>query len=91
MTYENILFEKKNAIGYVTVNRPKALNALTYPMVGQITLALTEWEHDAAIELVILDGAGDRALCVGGDVLSLMRAASKARAMRENSGRTSIA
>ncbi len=71
MTTIDILIRREGAAGRITMNRPKALNALTYPMIGKISLALGDWATDAAVELVILDGAGDRALCAGGDVLSL--------------------
>lgn len=57
--------------GRITLNRPKALNALTYDQVGVIDQALEAWRDDPAIELVILDGAGDRALCAGGDVMAI--------------------
>lgn len=53
------------------MNRPKALNALTYGMVGRIWEALVAWRDDSKVEVVLLDGAGDRALCAGGDVRSL--------------------
>jgi enoyl-CoA hydratase len=53
------------------MNRPKALNALTYAMVGRIWDALLEWRDDPKVEFVLLDGAGDRGLCAGGDVRSL--------------------
>lgn len=59
--------------GRLTLNRPKALNALTLDMVRELWRVLGAWKDDAAVELVILDGAGDRALCAGGDVLSLYR------------------
>lgn len=57
--------------GRITLNRPKALNALTYEQVGVIDQALDGWRDDPAVELVILDGAGERALCAGGDVLAM--------------------
>src|SRR5262245_22511531 len=53
------------------MNRPKALNALTHAMVGRISEALLAWKDDPAVALVVLDGAGDRGLCAGGDVRSL--------------------
>jgi enoyl-CoA hydratase len=53
------------------MNRPQALNALTLGMVRQIWHALLAWRTDPAIELVVLDGTGDRALCAGGDVRAL--------------------
>lgn len=54
--------------GRITLNRPKALNALTYPQVTAMTEALKSWRDDPAVEFILLDGAGDRALCAGGDV-----------------------
>ena len=60
--------------GRITLNRPKALNALTYPQVTAMTQALARWSADPAVQLVILDGAGERALCAGGDVRALYAA-----------------
>ena len=71
MTNDDIIIRREGAAGRITLNRPQALNALTYPMVGEIARALAAWAGDPAIELVMLDGAGERALCAGGDVLSL--------------------
>lgn len=68
---DEVLIRREGRAGRITLNRPKALNALTYAMVGQIWDALLAWRDDPTIELVILDGAGDRALCAGGDVRSL--------------------
>ncbi len=63
--------------GRITLNRPKALNALTLGMVRDIWSALTAWTSDPKVALVLLDGAGDRALCAGGDVLSLYESRAK--------------
>ena len=57
--------------GRITLDRPKALNALTLDMVRAIWEALLAWRDDPAVELIILDGAGERGLCAGGDVRSL--------------------
>ncbi|WP_328321244.1 enoyl-CoA hydratase/isomerase family protein [Streptomyces sp. NBC_00388] len=54
--------------GRLTLDRPKALNALNRAMVNRIDAALTDWEHDPAVESVVLTGAGDRGLCAGGDI-----------------------
>ena len=53
------------------MNRPKALNALTHAMVGRIQEALLAWRDDPAVALILIDGAGARGLCAGGDVRSL--------------------
>jgi enoyl-CoA hydratase len=68
---DEVLIRREGRAGRITMNRPKALNALTYGMVRQIWDALVAWKTDPAVELVLLDGAGDRALCAGGDVRSL--------------------
>ena len=68
---DEVLIRREGRAGRITMNRPKALNALTYAMVGSIWDALVAWQEDPAVELVLLDGAGDRALCAGGDVRSL--------------------
>ena len=71
------LLRVEGRAGRITMNRPKALNALTLGMVRAIARTLDEWKHDPAVHLVILDGAGDKALCAGGDVLSLYESRSE--------------
>jgi enoyl-CoA hydratase len=71
----DVLLRVEGHAGRITLNRPQALNALTLPMVQAISAALTQWAHDPAIDLVIVDGAGDRALCAGGDIRALYDAA----------------
>jgi enoyl-CoA hydratase len=68
---DEVLIRREGRAGRITMNRPKTLNALTYPMVGAIHMALLAWKDDPAVELVLLDGAGERGLCAGGDVRSL--------------------
>jgi len=68
---DEVLIRCEGRAGRITMNRPKALNALTHAMVGRIREALLAWKDDPAVELVLLDGTGDRALCAGGDVRSL--------------------
>ena len=65
---EDVIVRREGRAGRLTLNRPKALNALTFDMVKTITAALQAWSHDTAVEVVILDGAGERAMCAGGDV-----------------------
>ena len=72
-----VLLRVEGRAGRITMNRPAALNALTLGMVRAIARTLDEWKHDPAVRLVILDGAGDRALCAGGDVLSLYASRSE--------------
>ncbi len=61
--------------GRITLNRPQALNALTQPMCAAIDAALAGWAEDPAVTLAIVDGAGGRALCAGGDIRVLYEAA----------------
>lgn len=58
-------------LGHITLNRPKALNALTHAMCEEITRLLVAWERDPKIGAVLIDGAGERAFCAGGDVILL--------------------
>ena len=68
---DEVLIRREGRAGRITMNRPQALNALTHAMVGRIWETLLAWRNDAAVELVLLDGAGGRALCAGGDVRAL--------------------
>jgi enoyl-CoA hydratase len=67
----DVLVRTVGGLGRLTLNRPKALNALDLGMVGELSAALDAWEHDSDVEIVLLDGAGDRGLCAGGDVRGL--------------------
>src|SRR6476469_9191315 len=68
MTFENIILEKKNAIAYVTVNRPKVLNALNMATMEELRAAFHDIKNDAAIRVVILTGAGEKAFVAGADI-----------------------
>ncbi len=70
-----MLIRTEGHAGRITLNRPKALNALTLPMIQAIAAALSTWADDPHVSLVIVDGAGDRALCAGGDIRMLYEAA----------------
>ena len=71
MTFENILFEKKNGVGYVTVNRPQALNALTMATMEELRTAFTDIQQDAAVRTAILTGRGEKAFVAGADINEL--------------------
>lgn len=66
-----VLIRIEGRAGRITLNRPQALNALTLDMVRHIWDALIAWQDDSAVELVLLDGTGERALCAGGDIRSI--------------------
>jgi len=61
----------EGAVGRVTLNRPEALNALNRPMMEEIDAALVRWADDDAVAMVLIDAAGDRAFCAGGDIAEL--------------------
>lgn len=66
-----ILFERRGCAGFVTLNRPHALNAATDNMVRQLAKQLDLWENDSAIDRVVVKAAGERAFCAGGDIRAL--------------------
>jgi enoyl-CoA hydratase len=65
---EDVLIRSEGAAGRITLNRPKALNALNLAMTDAITAALVQWRDDDRIKHVVIDGAGGRAFCAGGDI-----------------------
>jgi enoyl-CoA hydratase len=70
-----IIVRREGALRRITLNRPKALNALTLDMAVRMTAHLREWAADPAVGAVLLDGAGERGLCAGGDIRALYDAA----------------
>lgn len=64
-----------NRVGVLTLNRPKAINSLTHTMVIAMSEALTEWAADDTIGAVVIEGAGERGLCAGGDVVAIYHSA----------------
>src|SRR6202049_4255449 len=73
MTFENILSSKNNSIAYVTVNRPKVLNALNMATMEELRAAFHEIKDDASMRVVILTGAGDKAFIAGADIAELSK------------------
>ncbi len=71
MSDAELLTEVRGSLGLLTLNRPKALNALTLGMVHAMVAQLKVWAEDPAISTVAVRGAGDRAFCAGGDVRAL--------------------
>ncbi len=67
----DLIIRQDGRAGRITLNRPKALNALTYDQSLEIERVIDGWAADEAVQLVIIDGAGDRAMCAGGDVQAL--------------------
>ena len=73
MNYENILVEKKNSIAYVTINRPKVLNALNMATMEELRAAFTDIKNDASIRVAILTGSGEKAFIAGADIAELSK------------------
>ncbi|KJC64339.1 enoyl-CoA hydratase/isomerase family protein [Agreia bicolorata] len=67
----DVLFEVRGRLARITLNRPRAINALTHEMVLSIGVALDAWALDDSISTVLLTGNGTRGLCAGGDVTQL--------------------
>ncbi|MGA7458639.1 MAG: enoyl-CoA hydratase-related protein [Candidatus Korobacteraceae bacterium] len=70
-TFQNLLYEKKGAIAYVTLNRPKVLNALNQAVFAELKAALEDVRDDAAVRGVILTGTGDKAFAAGADIAEM--------------------
>ena len=71
MTYENLLYEKKDGIAFITFNRPKVLNALNRQTIEEFHRVLLDVQHDPAIRVMILTGAGEKAFVAGADINEL--------------------
>jgi enoyl-CoA hydratase len=71
MSEPEVLVERRGRAGVLTLNRPKALNALTLGMVRAIDAALDDWEGDPGVAAIVVRGAGDKAFCAGGDIRQL--------------------
>jgi enoyl-CoA hydratase len=71
MTDEEVFFEVKGTLGLITLNRPKALNALTLSMVREIHPQLKKWENDSSVKNILIKAEGEKAFCAGGDIRAL--------------------
>ena len=81
----DVLVRSYGALRRITLNRPKALNAITLDMAVAMTSLLRDWASDPAVGTVLLDGAGERGLCAGGDIRALYDAAKKGSVMSGDS------
>ena len=67
----DLIARREGAAGVIRLNRPKAINAVTLEMFRDIDKALDQFEDDPAVSVVVLEGAGERGLCAGGDIRAL--------------------
>ena len=68
---DDILIRQDGRAGRITLNRPSALNALTWEMCTGIERALDAWAGDDAIAMLVIDAAGEKAFCAGGDIAEM--------------------
>ena len=68
---QNVMAWNDGRAGRILLNRAKALNALDLDMIRAMTRALTDWQDDPHVHVVVIEGAGDRAFCAGGDIIAL--------------------
>src|ERR1700686_416953 len=71
MAYENLLYEKKDGIAFITFNRPKVLNALNRKTIEEFQQVLSDARDDASVRVLILTGAGEKAFVAGADINEL--------------------
>jgi len=71
MAYENLLYEKRDGIAFITFNRPKVLNALNRKTVEELRDALLDARDDASVRVLILTGAGEKSFVAGADISEL--------------------
>jgi enoyl-CoA hydratase/carnithine racemase len=71
---DEVLFARSGALATITLNRPKALNALNLSMIEKIDPELAAWESDDAVAAVLIKGTGEKAFCAGGDVRAVWEA-----------------
>ena len=72
---DEILSRVEDGVGFLTLNRPKAINSLNQAMVNKLSVVLAGWEQDAEVSAVVLSGAGERGMCAGGDVVAIYHSA----------------
>src|SRR5437763_11744958 len=73
MTFENLLFEQKDSIAYVAINRPKVLNALNAATMGELRAVFTQLKDDREVRVVILTGGGEKSFVAGADIGELQK------------------
>lgn len=78
---DEVRFQQRGGTGFITLDRPKALNALTLEMIRAIMPQLQDWRDDSSIKAVVIVGSGDRAFCAGGDVRAVYEAGRKGESL----------
>ncbi|XP_059174463.1 3-hydroxyisobutyryl-CoA hydrolase, mitochondrial-like isoform X2 [Physella acuta] len=81
---DEILFHHTNNTGVITLNRPKALNALNLSMVRKMYDQMKKWEDDPKIGLVLIKGEGEKSFCAGGDIRAVTEAGRKGDSLAQD-------
>jgi enoyl-CoA hydratase len=76
MSLEHVLLERRGAVGLVTINRPKVLNALSVRTIDELRQAVLELKHDAEVRSVVVTGSGEKAFVAGADISELAKLSS---------------
>jgi len=72
-TYNNVLYQTDNGIGMITLNRPKALNALNSELLKELNGLLDEIAQDDSVKVVVITGSGDKSFVAGADIAEMQR------------------
>lgn len=83
MSYRYILTERLDGVNLITLNRPEKLNALNFGLARELDEELTRIENDAAVKVVVLTGAGERAFSAGADIYEMVGLSAEERAARQ--------
>lgn len=75
----DLIIAQQGRVGHVTLNRPKALNAITHQMLLDLETTMSDWAKDDSVDLLLIDAVGDRAFCAGGDIVDLYAEGIKGR------------
>lgn len=86
MTFESIIYEVKDALAYITLNRPKALNALNQQLLTELDTAIDMIQNNEAVKAVIITGSGEKAFAAGADITELQKLDSVAAARQSEFG-----
>src|SRR5262249_54041575 len=82
---DDLIVRSVGALRRITLNRPQALNAITLDMAVAMTALLRQWQSDPSVGAVLIDGAGERGVCAGGDIRALYEAAKTEQLMTADS------
>ena len=73
MSFEHVLVERRGAVGLITINRPKVLNALSVQTIDELREALLSLKHDAEVKVLVVTGSGEKAFVAGADIGELAK------------------